>query len=436
MLRRTVTDELKKWKSRDKRKCLMIRGARQIGKTYAVDHFGKTEYESYISINFLKTPSYKSIFEGDLDTKTLLMNISLYIPDAKLIKGRTLIFLDEIQECPEAITSLKFWNEEPEYDVIASGSMLGIDYKRPASYPVGAIDYIDMHSLSFREFLWANGVNDEVYELLEDCFQKKVPVPLPVNERIMQLFRMYIVLGGMPEVLEIFFSSNSLMEADAKQRAILNDYRYDIAHYASADIKLKAEKCYFSLPDQLSKENHKFQYSAVEKGGNARKFSTSLDWLEGAYLTSKVMNLNGYDLPLRKSEDSQSFRVYATDIGLFVAMFEYSIKERILNPGKTDQASFRKGGIYEAVIADVLLKNGYRELYFRKDEASTFEIEFIIEKADGAIPIEVKSTNSRSKSLDNLLKKSEIPYGYKLISGNTGVSDKKITLPLYMAMFI
>ena len=201
-------------------------------------------------------------------------------------------------------------------------------------------------------------------------------------------------------------------------------------------IKLKAEKCYFSLPDQLSKENHKFQYSAVEKGGNARKFSTSLDWLEGAYLTSKVMNLNGYDLPLRKSEDAQSFRVYATDIGLFVAMFEYSVKERILNPGKTDQASFRKGGIYEAVIADVLLKNGYRELYFRKDEASTFEIEFIIEKADGAIPIEVKSTNSRSKSLDNLLKKSEIPYGYKLISGNIGVTDKKITLPLYMAMFI
>lgn len=201
-------------------------------------------------------------------------------------------------------------------------------------------------------------------------------------------------------------------------------------------IKLKAEKCYFSLPDQLSKDNHKFQYSAVEKGGNARKFSTSLDWLEGAYLTSKVMNLNGYDLPLRKSEDSQSFRVYATDIGLFVAMFEYSVKERILNPGKTDQASFRKGGIYEAVIADVLLKNGYRELYFRKDEASTFEIEFIIEKADGAIPIEVKSTNSRSKSLDNLLKKSEIPYGYKLISGNIGVTDKKITLPLYMAMFI
>ena len=201
-------------------------------------------------------------------------------------------------------------------------------------------------------------------------------------------------------------------------------------------IKLKAEKCYFSLPDQLSKENHKFQYSVVEKGGNARKFSTSLDWLEGAYLTSKVMNLNGYDLPLRKSEDAQSFRVYATDIGLFVAMFEYSVKERILNPGKTDKASFRKGGIYEAVIADVLLKNVYRELYFRKDEASTFEIEFIIEKADGAIPIEVKSTNSRSKSLDNLLKKSEIPYGYKLISENIGVTDKKITLPLYMAMFI
>ena len=436
MLEREALKTLINWKNKEGKKCLLVRGARQIGKTYLVEHFGTSEYESCITLNFLKNPSYQKIFSGDLDTRTLLVNISLYIPEAKLIPGKTLIFLDEIQECPNAITSLKFWNEEKRYDVIASGSMLGIDYKRPTSFPVGAIEYLDMNSLSFKEFLIASGVSEDVFGILRDSFNHRTPVPVAVHDRIMHLLRMYMVLGGMPEVLTIYFEENNLQRADEKQRAILNDYRYDIAHYASADIKTKAEKCYLSLPNQLSKDNHKFQYSVVEKGGTTRKFGSSMDWLEGAFLVNCVKNLNGYNLPLRNCINEQSFRVYATDIGLYIAMFDFSVKERLLYPDQNDRENFKKGGFYEALINDLLIKNGNRELFFRKDEASTFEIEFILEKADGVIPVEVKSSNSRSKSLDNILKKSEIPYGYKLIDGNVGQVEKKIKLPLYMAMFI
>ncbi|MBQ8913997.1 MAG: ATP-binding protein [Lachnospiraceae bacterium] len=434
MLKRSIELKLKEWKENKSKKCLLVRGARQVGKTYLIEYFGKKEYKSCITINFLKNPSYKKIFEGDLDTKTLLLNISLYVTDSKLIPDETLIFLDEIQECPEAITSLKFWNEEKRYDVIASGSMLGIDYKRPSSYPVGAVEYIDMHPLSFYEFLIASNVSDEVIEKMRECFEKIEPVPPAINDKMMELLRLYIVLGGMPEVLNIFFEENDLQKADKKQRDILNDYKYDIAHYANADIKTKAEKCYFSLPEQLTKDNHKFKYSVVEKGGTTRKFGSSLDWLVGAYLVKQVYNLKGYNLPLKESRDEGNFRVYASDIGLYVSMFDYSIKERLFHPDA--YSDFSKGNMYEALIADILIKNGHNELYFRKDETSTFEIEFFLETVDGVIPIEVKSGRSRSKSLDNVLKRNEIPYGYKLINGNVGKSDKKITLPLYMAMFL
>ena len=334
MLKRNAENILKNWKDREERKCLLVRGARQVGKTFSVENFGRSAYESCITINFLKNPGYKRIFAENLDPKTLLLNIAVYIPEAKLIPERTLIFLDEIQECPEAITSLKFWNEEKRYDVIASGSMLGIDYKRPNSFPVGAIEYLDMTSLSFEEFLWAAGLPGEVIGILKEAFRKKEPVPIPIHERIMQLLRLYGVLGGMPEVLALYFREENIMMADEKQRAILNDYRYDIAHYASADIKAKAEACYFSLPDQLSKENHKFQYSVVEHKGTARKFETSLDWLERAYLICRVSNLNGYDLPLRSSVNPQSFRVYPTDIGLLFAMYSTAMKEMMLYPEK------------------------------------------------------------------------------------------------------
>ena len=436
MLRRDVIDELKKWKDDSKRKCLVIRGARQVGKTYAVQRFGVEEYESFVEINFLENPSMKKIFSGDLDSKTIRTNISLYIPESRIIPGKTCLFLDEIQECPEAITSLKFLAKDKDFDVIASGSMLGIDYKRPTSYPVGSIQYIDMYSLSFKEFLYAAGVTDEIIDSLRSYFEKETMVPWAIHDRIMELFRLYIIIGGMPEVVSLYFENNSISDADKKVRGILDDYRYDIAHYAKADVKIKAEECYFSISRQLSKENHKFMYSNVEKGGTARKYGSSIDWLKGAYLVLCVYNTSGYDIPLNARRIDDNFRVYPTDIGILMGMFDYSVKEQIIHPENKLLGGMAKGGIYEAVVADMLIKNGHKELFFRKNETSTFEIEFLIERAEGVIPIEVKAGNSRSKSLDNLLKRDEIPYGYKLIDVNVGISGKKKTMPLYKYMFI
>ncbi len=435
-LRRDITEEFKKWKDNPKHKCLLVRGARQVGKTFAIERFCEKEYDSFIEINFLESPSMKKIFSGNLDAKTIKTNISLYIPGSRFISGKTCLFLDEIQECPEAITALKFLEKEKDFDVITSGSMLGIDYKRPTSYPVGSIQYLDMFSLNFREFLSAAGIADDIIDELKGYYDSRSTVPWAIHDKMMEYLRLYMIIGGMPEVVSLYFETDSLAEADKKVRDILNDYRYDIAHYASADVKIKAESCYFSLSRQLSKENHKFMYSNVEKGGTARKYGSSIDWLEGAYLIKKIYNLSGYDIPLSSKRIDDNFRVYPTDIGLLMGMYDRSIKELILHPDGEKLNSMIKGGLYEAAVADMLIKNGHDDIYFRKDEASSFEIEFFIENEGSAVPIEVKSGRSRSKSLDNILKRDEISYGYKLIDGNIGTSEKKITLPLYMAMFI
>ena len=436
MLKRKVYDELKKWKERDEHKCLMLRGVRQAGKTSIVDEFGKAEYDFFIEVNFLQSPALKKIFSGDLNVDSLLTNFSIYMPEAVFAEGRTLLFLDEIQECPEAVTSLKFWALDGRFDVIASGSMLGIDYKRPVSYPVGSLQYIDMHPLDFMEFMWAMGIKDDIIDILRECFKDRKMVPEAINSKTLELMKSYLVVGGMPEVVTTFLKNRSLKETDEKQKAILNDYRYDIAHYASPDIKIKAENCFFSLPEQLAKENHKFQYSLVEKGGGTRKFESSIDWLYGAYFIKYCYNVSNMCSPLLSYKDAANFRLYPSDIGLLTAMYDYSLKEQLLENDTGFVLKGAKGGLYEALIADMLIKNGHSELYFRKNEQATFEMEFLLDAKDGAVPVEVKSGNSKSKSLDNALKKSEIPYGYKLIMGNVGVSGKKITLPLYMAMFL
>ena len=435
MFRRKIDTYLENWAKEPGKNCLLVRGARQIGKTTSIRAFGE-RYESYIEINFLKTPSAAKIFSGDLDIRTLLLHFSIYMPDARFDPGKTLLFLDEIQECPEAMTSLKFWKEDARFDVIASGSMLGIDHNRPKSYPVGSVSYYDMQAMSFEEFLWANDLKEDLTERLRECFLSRSKVPDMINDRMMNLLRTYMVVGGMPEAVAAFLSENSLIACYEKQQNILKDYRYDIAHYAAADVKMKAEKCYFSLPEQLSKENRKFQYSVVEKGGNARKYGTSLDWLLGAYLVTVSDNVVRMTPPLRNYKEQSHFRLYASDIGLLTAMYDYDVNVKLLEDDFDKTAGYVRGGLYEALIADILHKNGHQELYFRKDSQNTFELEFVLEENGQVVPVEVKAKNSRSKSLDNALKREEIPYGYKLINGNVGVAGKKITLPLYMAMFL
>lgn len=437
MLKREAEAELMDFYRGKADKCLVVRGARQIGKTSLVQETGKSHiFDSYVEVNFLKRPDLKQIFSGSLDVDTLLLNFSLFMPESRFIPGNTLLFLDEIQECPEAITALKFLAQDGRFHVVASGSMLGIDYNRPSSYPVGSVRYLDMKPMSFREFLWALGVSDQVTAMLQKSFQTGTTVPDAVNQQMMKYLKLYMTVGGMPEVVQLFVDSRNFKQVDNRQRALLEDYRNDIAHYAPPAVKIKAEKCYFSLKDQLGKENHKFQYSAVEHGGNKRKFGNALDWLYSADLVIPCHNVRTPESPLEAFEMPDEFRLYPSDIGLFTAMYDFSLKQMLLADSSTTPLGQAKGGLYEALIACMLSQKTDRKLYYYKNDTTNIEMEFLLPSSDGVIPIEVKAGNNRSKSLDRLLKSDAVPYGYKLISGNLGITGKKRTIPLYMAMFL
>ena len=441
MLKRKITDQLLAWKDSPSRKCLMIRGARQVGKTWAVRDFGKN-YSCFVEINFIENPDYRRIFAGALDTDSLLLNFSAYLPGQRLVPGETLILLDEIQDCPEALASLKFWKEDGRFDVIATGSTLGIDVKASTSYPVGSVTDLHMHSLDFEEFLWANGILSDVVDTLRDCFSRKREVPLPLHDRIMRYLREYMIVGGMPEVVQTYVNTRNLREADGVQRQIYADYIHNIAHYAPPDIRVRTERCYRSIPLQLAKENHKFQYKVVENRSTSTKYESCLDWLLKSDMITMVHRVEQITFPLNAIREEDHFRVYPTDIGLLIAAYPFLIKGALLEDPSLEQASANlsvgsaKGGLYEALAADMLIKRGYQELFFLKDQKSTREVEFIITNEDGIIPIEIKAGRNKANSLGHLLENPAIPYGYKLASQNVGVSGKKVTLPLYMLMFL
>ncbi len=435
MLKRKATDAIKKWVNSKDKKCLVVQGARQTGKTYVIERFAEDNYEELIEINFKQMPSAMDIFSGDLTVDNMIMAMRFRFPEKKITPGKTLIFLDEIQECQEAITSLKFWALDNRYDVIASGSLLGIDYKRASSYPVGYVDYLRMYGIDFEEFLWGMEFSDVMIKKVRDYFDTRTVVPEAIHSRIMDYYRQYIAIGGMPEAVQKYIDTKDFREVDRIQRNLLQGYLYDIAHYATAEEKVKAEKCYLSLAKQLlDKENHKFQYKEVEHGGRAQRFYTSIEWLLRAdmvHLCKRVTDVR-FDLEDYAREDF--FRAYTTDLSLLLAMKDFSLKQYIV---ENTLAGNSKGGIYECAIADALYKKGY-QLYFYKNETSKKEIDVIIQKDGKVVPIEVKSGNTRANSLQSLMKKNnDICFGYKFVDGNIGVSEEGIiTLPLYMVIFI
>lgn len=435
MLKRKITDEIKNWTVKKEKKCLVIQGARQTGKTYIIERFAEENYDEYVEINFKQMPSAMDIFAGDLTVENMVMAMRFRFPDKKLIPGKTLIFLDEIQECQEAITSLKFWALDNQYDVIASGSLLGIDYKRASSYPVGYVDYLRMYGVDFEEFLWGIGITTDMVNNLKGYLHDKTVIPEAIHKQMMAYYRQYIAIGGMPEVVQKYVDTKDFREVDNLQRSLLQGYQYDIAHYAVAEEKVKAEKCYLSLAKQLlDKENHKFQYKEVEHGGRAQKYYSSIEWLLRADMIhlSKLVTDVKFDLEDYSREDF--FRVYPTDLSLLMAMRDFSIKQHIVENSLEGNS---KGGIYESAIADAFYKKGY-QLYFYKNETTKREIDCLIQKNGNVIPIEVKSGNTRATSLKALMKNnSAITYGYKFADSNVGISDDGIiTLPLYMAAFI
>ncbi len=348
MLRRKATKDIKKWVESKDRKCLVVQGARQTGKTYIIERFAEENYEEYVEINFKQMPSARDIFSGDLTVDNMVMAMRFRFPEKKIVPGKTMIFLDEIQECQEALTSLKFWALDNRFDVIASGSLLGIDYKRASSYPVGYVDYLKMDGLDFEEFLWGMGITEDMIETLCGYLESRTAIPEAIHSQMMAFYRQYVAIGGMPEAVSKYADTRDFRDVDRIQRNLLQGYLYDIAHYATAEEKVKAEKCYLSLAKQLlDKENHKFQYKEVERGGRAQKYYSSIEWLLRADMIHICKRVTDIKFDLEDYARDDFFRAYTTDLSLLMAMKDFSLKQHIVENTLEGNS---KGGIYECVI--------------------------------------------------------------------------------------
>lgn len=437
-LKRKFYDFLVRWKAIKRQECLLVKGARQIGKTYIIEKFGRENYEEFVEVNFVLNPEYLSVFEGDLSADVIFSRMTAIRPDLRFEAGRTFLFLDEIQECPNARTALKTLAMTDRCDVVASGSLLGIKYKKsqlkkvPRSIPVGYERQVTMHSLSFEEFLWANGYGDAQLDYLRGFFLRREIVPEAVNERFHQLLRDYIVVGGMPEVVSGFVANRHYGDVQATQEKILDAMIDDIHKYADKTDVPKIESCYRAIPRILSLENRKFKYSEVEHGGSARKYLDSVEWLNAAHLSSQAECVSALDVGLSAYVRDGWFKLYLSDVGLLMARYGLLAKRQLLDGTLSGSV---KGGIYENLIAGMLERNGL-PLYYHKTESGDVEMEFVVETDDGVIPLEVKAKNGATQSLNKLLTRTTIAYGYKFTSGNVGVVGKKITLPHYMAAFV
>ena len=432
MLKRKLYNNLIKWKESKDHTCLLLKGARQVGKTFLVREFGKTEYKGFYEINFYENENLKAIFDGSLDPNDIYNKMSIYINDFKIINNNTLIFLDEIQFCPKARTALKFLAMDKRCDIIASGSMLGLHYKEIQSIPVGYEQHLEMYSLDFEEFLWGLGVTDNAISILKDYFNDNKRVEDSINNKYLEYINDYLVIGGMPEVVSKFIVNKNYQEAHEIQKKIIQSYRDDILKYADNSEKNKVLKCFDSITTQLSKENTKFQYKKIEPYGTNKKYANSIEWLIDAGIVTKCYNVSNPELPLKAFFQIESFKLYMNDIGLLTSMYGLQTqlmlkKNAIKNTGK--------GGLFENLVFDILNKSR-KHLYYYKNASNSQEIEFLYEKDCSVIPVEVKSKNGKTISLNNFIDNYKPKIAYKIIYGNVGLDGSKKTIPYYMLMFI
>lgn len=436
MLKRKIESELLKWKQQKGRNPLVIKGCRQCGKTWSVVNFAKQNYANVAYINFFENPAYQTIFDGSLAVDDVVMYLSTFLgSDVKFEAGRTCIVLDELQECPKARTALKFFKMDGRYDVICTGSLLGIKGYREqtASIPVGYETEITMYPLDFEEFLWANGISEAVINRLSEHMQSSMPVPEVLHNRMRELLLQYTVVGGMPAVVSEFVASRQLNVVLQMQRDIVNGYRDDMIKYASREDKSKIRECFDSIPKQLSKENKKFQYSIVKKGATSSRFSGSLQWIEDAGIIRRCYNLSITELPLEGNAIPEMFKVYMADIGLFVSMLEDGTQYDILKGSLLGY----KGAIFENLVADILGKMGRKLYYFHKD--SGLEVDFVIRHQGECTLLECKAKSGNVKSAKTILahpEKYNVRHVIKLGDYNVGTQGQITTLPLYMAFLL
>lgn len=437
MLRRKITNYLLDWKqSGDHKNCLLVKGARQVGKTYIIDDFAKKNYVSYIYINFELMPNYKAIFDGNLDIVTLKKQLELNFPYSDLVKYNTILFLDEIQACPNARVALKTFSLDGTIDVIASGSLLGLYYKEVRSYPVGYEKYYELRPLDFEEYLWAVGIKESQIEECRRAFRDRRKLETFYIEIMSFHFREYLIVGGMPEVVNKYVNTSSFNESFNEQSKIMEAYLLDISKYVSLPDKTKIVNVLRSIPVQLAKKNNHFEYSAIKNESTAgeRKYISSLQWLNDAGIINYCYNLTEPAAPLMTNIKGKTFKIYMKDSGLMVSMLDASIRVNLLN-----KDFYSKEGIVIENICASLLSNRKDILtYFEKK--SRLEVDFILNLEGVITALEVKSGNNKvSKSLDSIIENYKTVTRYMKFERDTNiyVDDKGIEhYPLFMIMFV
>lgn len=436
-LRRKIEEKLLAWKGRDERKPLVIKGCRQCGKTFSVMQFARANYANVAYLNFMENESYKLAFKQSKRVDDITMNLSAMLPNVKFEAGSTCIVLDEIQECPDARAALKFFKLDGRYDVIATGSLLGVrgygQHGGKASIPVGYEQTEEMCPLDFEEFLWAAGIGGDVIDYVASCKDGVRQVGEAIHQRLSQLVLQYAVVGGMPEAVADFAAENNMGSVLRIQRDIVGGYEDDMLKYADEADKPRIRQCFESIPRQLAKENKKFQYSAVRKGGRASQFGGSLQWIEDAGIVCRCYNLHIPELPLDGNADESAFKVYMADTGLFVSMLEDGTQADILQGNLYGY----KGAVFENLVADMLHKSGRKLYYFRKD--SGLEVDFVIRCGGESVLLEVKAKDGNTKSTRTILahpEKYHVHHAIKLGSYNVGEKDGILTLPLYMGFML
>ena len=426
-MKRKILNDLMKWKENPHKKPLIIKGARQVGKTYIIREFAQEAYEDLVEINFERDLEFIDLFKKTHNPKDILQYLEVAFMD-KNFDRNTLFFMDEIQACSDALTSLKFLAESFPCDIICSGSMLGVAIANSTSFPVGYIETWQMYPLSFMEFIEALGMKENVIQSLNDCLLNNLPVMEVLHNKMNDLFKEYMVVGGMPEVVNKYIETKSFKETLLVQRRIVSDYLNDMVKYADGSERIKVRECYQSIPLQLAKENKKFQYKLVKSGGNARYFDASLNWLKDSGLVNLTYRLKTISKPLEIHKESAVFKVYMADTGLLVSQFDESVVKELLN----GNLGVFKGALYENIAAQILSVHE-RELYYFEPNTSS-EIDFIIYYQGEICPLEIKAgRNTVSKSFTNFVEKYNSQYAFRLSQKNIGTSKENVSyVPLYM----
>ena len=447
MLKRKIYSDLVAWKENKgrKKKALIIKGLRQIGKTFIVKEFGAQHYKHVIYVNFKNNESAKKVFDGDFIINQIIMDLTAIVPDAKAVPYETLLIFDEIQECANARASLKPFAEDGRYDVIGTGSLLGIkgyNRKKGKGVPTGSEHIVYMYPLDFEEFLWAKGVGEDVIDYLRVCFKNEEPIRPAIHELMLRYYREYLCVGGMPEAVNVFLATSDMNAVYDEQRDILEDYRDDFGKHLDENeneetnpwLLARINEVFDSIPAQLAKENKKFQYAAIRKKGRSADYAEAIQWLVDAGMVSRCFNVSTPEAPLSGNKRPECFKLYVCDSGLLMAMLGKGTSAIVLNG---DMRTY-KGAIFENMIADAFAKNGTPLFYFGLE--SGLEIDFLKEQEGGITLIEVKANTGNAKSSSEVLKSKNKYPGVrgliKLGNYNIGRIENRLTIPYYLAFLL